>query len=922
MRHCNACRPAVLAGLVLCLIFLGGSTGYGQTTPDEARRLALANQPGNVSVYLPIVRDALNLKVDPEPCFTQLYGSNKALFDRPLAAAVYRAGLDLAQAEAIRLHGALLGAERQQRKFDFGVAAVPSMLVAIASVYVEGPAWPYIRAAALSVAATQALKNLVWTPFWDEELYRVYKNNRNLCKNDPVSCSDIAFTAMGMQYYYEVKGQMTRQFSRDTYNADRDSGRIDEYWRLRLELYYQHEQFTDHFDALVSQAWEPAAADLAAIRSAVETCFAASRTAMLTVRVLQRVPGMFGTSEKPVDNAQVRIFADNQFKLEQSQYNDRWQPQADRSFRILNVLPGRYRISASARGFQSETASVRVSVPEQPDEAIRPVVLTIYLSPTVAAIVRVVDEDTGEPITPATVSCGSETKSGAEEILFDNLAAGSRQFVASARGYQSGSVTVAIDNSQEAFEVRIALRKARPTTGPLSVEVKEATSGLRISGATVSLDGTTLSGGFVTFSNVPIDAASHTLNVTASGYLPSRNSGLRVTSAGQIVSVSLTREPEVARPKPANTVLSQAEGDAICGCLMQLVQRQQGHYKGFVIHSQCTYDPKDQICKGGYYEFDGGSSKKWVHVDDARRDCAELGKLPPQQTTGRQTPAAVPPQPDRPVNPKTVFDTTKPASDPPRRDPVAPRPRTRPTPPPAEPPALPTPTTPTTPPPSGPPPPTERIPAPDKPQASPSASTMCAGITVDDLRPGKRTPIRAVGCSAKCAPIGGAWPGDDAVRACIAGNSGGPASAPAPPPVQPPPAQPQPRPAEAPPPPPPPPQPAPTPPPPVQPPKPQPPSTVTGNWQGEWRNSRNEHGPWPINLVEANGVINGTDDSMKILDGRRVGDTMTWRMELDGGKRRWSVTVKISPDGNTITVTYNGNDARGPYTGGGVLRRR
>jgi len=111
-------------------------------------------------------------------------------------------------------------------------------------------------------------------------------------------------------------------------------------------------------------------------------------------------------------------------------------------------------------------------------------------------------------------------------------------------------------------------------------------------------------------------------------------------------------------------------------------------------------------------------------------------------------------------------------------------------------------------------------------------------------------------------------------------------------------------------------------PPPAQPPRAQAPSAVTGNWQGTWRNSRGESGPWPINIVETNGVITGTDDGMKILDGKRVGDTMTWRMELDGGKRRWTVTVTISPDGQTMHVTYNGNDARGPYTGGGDVRRR
>ena len=77
-----------------------------------------------------------------------------------------------------------------------------------------------------------------------------------------------------------------------------------------------------------------------------------------------------------------------------------------------------------------------------------------------------------------------------------------------------------------------------------------------------------------------------------------------------------------------------------------------------------------------------------------------------------------------------------------------------------------------------------------------------------------------------------------------------------------------------------------------------------------------------MNLVDTDGMITGTDDGIGIVEGRRVGETMTWRMELDGGKRRWTVTVTISPDGQTLSVTYNANDTRGPYSGGGELRRR
>ena len=104
--------------------------------------------------------------------------------------------------------------------------------------------------------------------------------------------------------------------------------------------------------------------------------------------------------------------------------------------------------------------------------------------------------------------------------------------------------------------------------------------------------------------------------------------------------------------------------------------------------------------------------------------------------------------------------------------------------------------------------------------------------------------------------------------------------------------------------------------------------SVTGTWQGTWKNTRGESGPWTITLVETDGKVEGADEGVKIIDGRRTGNTMTWRMELNGGVekggRSWTETVQILDGGDTLEANYTGRDSdpRGPYTGGGRLTRK
>ncbi len=108
-------------------------------------------------------------------------------------------------------------------------------------------------------------------------------------------------------------------------------------------------------------------------------------------------------------------------------------------------------------------------------------------------------------------------------------------------------------------------------------------------------------------------------------------------------------------------------------------------------------------------------------------------------------------------------------------------------------------------------------------------------------------------------------------------------------------------------------------------------TSFRGVWKGPYTNTRNEPGVMALALVETGGKVTGTDDGLPILDGKRVGDTMTWRLEKDGGFAKggctWSVTVQILDGGKTLVHKYTGHDHRtdkdsGSYSGGATLIRQ
>lgn len=96
---------------------------------------------------------------------------------------------------------------------------------------------------------------------------------------------------------------------------------------------------------------------------------------------------------------------------------------------------------------------------------------------------------------------------------------------------------------------------------------------------------------------------------------------------------------------------------------------------------------------------------------------------------------------------------------------------------------------------------------------------------------------------------------------------------------------------------------------------------LRGTWSGKYTNTRNEPGTEEITLVETGGKVEGTEGGLKILDGKRNGNTMTWRLESGGGFAKggctWNVTVEIQESGNMLFVKYAGHDHRTNKNDGG-----
>ena len=224
---------------------------------------------------------------------------------------------------------------------------------------------------------------------------------------------------------------------------------------------------------------------------------------------------------------------------------------------------GSYTFTASKSGYGSGSGSVSISTSNTSNS------VTIYLTPTPTTgsiTVYVKDADTGAYISGATISGdGSGTTNSSGYVSFSGLSFGSYSFSASKSGYYAGSGSATISSSSTSKSVTIYLTPI-PTSGTITVYVKDASTGAAISGASVSgggVSGSTNTSGYVSFSGLSF--GSYTFSASKSGYSSGSGSASISTSATtNSVTIYLTKLPTsgsitvTVRDKDTNAVLSGA----------------------------------------------------------------------------------------------------------------------------------------------------------------------------------------------------------------------------------------------------------------------------------------------------------------------------------------------------------------------------
>lgn len=227
---------------------------------------------------------------------------------------------------------------------------------------------------------------------------------------------------------------------------------------------------------------------------------------------------------------------------------------------------GSYYFTASKSGYISGSGSTTITTSSTSRT------VYIYLTPEVivpttgSITVYVKDANTGAYISGAAISGdGSGTTNSSGYKSFSGLSFGSYSFSASKSGYYAGSGSATISSSSTSKSVTIYLTPI-PTSGTITVYVKDASTGAAISGASVSgggVSGSTNTSGYVSFSGLSF--GSYTFSASKSGYSSSSGSASISTSATtNSVTIYLTKLPTsgsitvTVRDKDTNAVLSGA----------------------------------------------------------------------------------------------------------------------------------------------------------------------------------------------------------------------------------------------------------------------------------------------------------------------------------------------------------------------------
>lgn len=206
---------------------------------------------------------------------------------------------------------------------------------------------------------------------------------------------------------------------------------------------------------------------------------------------------------------------------------------------------GTYTFNAAKTGFSNNSGSTSTSV-LSPSASI-----TIYLDkiPTTGSItVTVKDNSSNAVLSGVSVnySGGSGSTNSSGVATFTNITFGTYSFTASKVGYYSNTGSTAISLSTQTTSITIYLNKI-PTTGDITVNVKDNSSNAVLSGVSVSYSGgsgTTNTSGTASFYNIPFGI--YTFTASKSGYYSNTgNATISLSSQTTSITIYLTKIPTI-----------------------------------------------------------------------------------------------------------------------------------------------------------------------------------------------------------------------------------------------------------------------------------------------------------------------------------------------------------------------------------------
>ena len=240
------------------------------------------------------------------------------------------------------------------------------------------------------------------------------------------------------------------------------------------------------------------------------------------------------------------------------------QTNASGQYALNDVPAGGRQVTASASGYNPETATVQVTAGQT---ATQDFALTPSGGPpgTVWGWVR--SATTGVSINGATVEAdtGQTAHSNRGRYMLYNVPSGSRQITASATGYDPQTLTVQVAAGKFVRQ-DFSLTPSGGTTGSVAGTVTDADTGLPIAGATVATDtgqsDQTAANGSYTVNNVP--AGQRQVTASATGYNP-QTATVQV-NAGQTANRDFALTPSgPTTGSVAGTVTDASTGLPIAG---------------------------------------------------------------------------------------------------------------------------------------------------------------------------------------------------------------------------------------------------------------------------------------------------------------------------------------------------------------------